>query len=108
MKAAPLAEAVVKLQCNNTKKHGVEEQARTDKNGYFLFMPAKRVTTMGFHKCKVFLVSSPVANCSVPTNLNDGAGRAILIPATKPRIKKSLFKFFNVGPFAFEPPQKCH
>ncbi|KAI3456254.1 hypothetical protein Pfo_012917 [Paulownia fortunei] len=110
--AAPLAGAVVKLQCNNTK-YSLVEQAKTDKNGYFFFMPQK-LTTSGFHKCKVFLVSSPLPTCSVPTNLHGGAAGAILIPTPKPPvttpIKPPPFELFTVGPFAFEPPKKlpCH
>ncbi|XP_073136317.1 non-classical arabinogalactan protein 30 [Henckelia pumila] len=101
--AAPLAGAVVKLQCNNTKSHS-EEQTKTDKNGFFFFMPHK-VTTSGSHKCKVFLVSSPLATCQDPTNLNGGASGATLkptkLPVTTPD-KKLPFKLFTVGPFAFE------
>ncbi|KZV53255.1 pistil-specific extensin-like protein [Dorcoceras hygrometricum] len=105
--AAPLSGAVVKLQCNNTKYH-LEEQATTDKNGFFFFMP-KKVTTSGSHKCKVFLVSSPLSICKVPTNLNNGAAGATL-KATKPPVttgdKKLPYKLFTVGPFAFEPLKK--
>ncbi|XP_075504106.1 pistil-specific extensin-like protein [Primulina tabacum] len=107
MGAAPLSGAVVKLQCNNTKYH-LEEQAMTDKNGFFFFMPHK-VTTSGSHKCKVFLVSSPLSICNAPTNLNSGATGATL-KATKPPLttgdKKLPFKLFTVGPFAFEPLKK--
>ncbi|GFP95482.1 pistil-specific extensin-like protein [Phtheirospermum japonicum] len=106
MNAAPLPKAVVKLQCNNTK-YGLVEQTKTDKNGYFLFTPQK-VTTMAFHKCKVFLVSSPVAHCNVSTNLRAGIAGAILIPDPKPPVTTSLYQYFNVGPFAFEPSKKCH
>ncbi|CAI9760187.1 unnamed protein product [Fraxinus pennsylvanica] len=106
--ASPLAGAVVKLQCNNTK-WGLVEQTKTDKNGYFLFKPAK-LTTAAFHKCKVFLISSPLATCSVPTNMGNGAFGAILIPSRKPPVKPLPFQLFTVGPFAFEPAKKvpCH
>jgi hypothetical protein len=105
--AAPLAGAVVKLQCNNTK-YGLVEKTETDKNGYFFFMPHK-LTTMAFHKCKVFLISSPVANCSVPTKLHGGAAGALLIPSAKQPVK-APFQLFSVGPFAFEAHKKlpCH
>lgn len=95
----------MKLQCNNTKDSLVE-QGKTDKNGYFFFKPAK-LTTSGSHKCKVFLVSSPLASCSVPTNLHGGATGAILYkpPVTAP-IKPLPFELFTVGPFAFEAPKK--
>ncbi|KAG8385541.1 hypothetical protein BUALT_Bualt03G0055900 [Buddleja alternifolia] len=102
--AAPLAGAVVKLQCNNTK-YGLVEQTKTDKNGYFFFMPQK-LTTSGSHKCKVFLISSPVANCSVPTNFHGGAVGAILMPPKAPIDNNPKFLLFTVGPFAFEPHKK--
>ncbi|KAL2473634.1 Non-classical arabinogalactan protein 30 [Forsythia ovata] len=106
--ASPLAGAVVKLQCNNTK-WGLVEQTKTDKNGYFFFKPSK-LTTAAFHKCKVFLISSPLVTCSVPTNLGSGASGAILIPSLKPPVKPLPFQLFTVGPFAFEPAKKvpCH
>ncbi|KAL0300714.1 UNVERIFIED_CONTAM: hypothetical protein Sradi_6348200 [Sesamum radiatum] len=102
------AGAVVKLQCNDTKQSLVE-QTKTDKNGYFFFMPPK-LTTPTAHKCKVLLVSSPLPQCGVPTNLHGGATGATLIPAVKPPVKKQPFELFTVGPFAFEPHKKlpCH
>ncbi|KAL6567401.1 hypothetical protein OROGR_001069 [Orobanche gracilis] len=103
MGGAPLAGAVVKLQCNNTK-YGLVEQSKTDKNGYFFFMPHK-LTTAAFHKCKIFLVSSPVAACSVPTNLHGGSAGASLIPTARAPVK-APFQLFSVGPFAFEPHKK--
>ncbi|CAA2973052.1 Hypothetical predicted protein [Olea europaea subsp. europaea] len=106
--ASPLAGAVVKLQCNNTK-WGLVEQTKTDKNGYFFFKPSK-LTTAAFHKCKVFIISSPLPTCSVPTNMGSGAFGAILIPSRKPPVKPLPFQLFTVGPFAFEPAKKvpCH
>ncbi|XP_011087017.1 non-classical arabinogalactan protein 31-like [Sesamum indicum] len=108
--ASPLSGAVVKLQCNDAKQSLVE-QTKTDKNGYFFFMPPK-LRTLTAHKCKVFLVSSPLPKCGVPTNLHGGATGATLIPAVKPpvKIKKQPFVLFNVGPLAFEPHKKlpCH
>lgn len=101
---------MVKLQCNNSKTSLVEQKT-TDKNGYFFFMPQK-LTTSGSHKCKVFLISSPSAACSVPTNLHGGAVGAIL--ARKPPVdtppKPLPFELFTVGPFAFEAAKKlpCH
>ncbi|CAA0825278.1 Pollen Ole e 1 allergen and extensin family protein, partial [Striga hermonthica] len=93
--------AVVRLRCNNTK-YELVEQTRTDKNGYFLFMPLK-LTTMAFHKCRVHLVSSPMGNCSVPTNFHGGVSGAALVPSPTPPAKPVPVQFFNVGPFAFEP-----
>lgn len=104
--------AVVKLECNNTK-YRLKELKTTDKNGYFLFLP-KSLTTAGSHKCKVTLVSSPLAACSVPTNLHGGATGALLFRGRKPPVdtppKKLPFELFTVGPFAYEAPKKlpCH
>jgi hypothetical protein len=109
--ASVLPGAVVKLQCNNSKK-AMEETKTTDKNGYFFFMPPK-LTTSGSHKCKVFLISSPSKACSVPTNLHGGAAGAILTrkpPVADTPAKKLPFELFTVGPFAFEAAKKlpCH
>ncbi|XP_042521038.1 non-classical arabinogalactan protein 30-like [Macadamia integrifolia] len=95
--------AVVKLECNNTK-HVKTVEGETDKNGYFFIEGPKTVTTYGVHKCKVFLVSSPLALCNKKTNLNDGVSGATLVyEKTKVSLSYALYK---VGPFAFEPP-KC-
>lgn len=59
------AGAVVKLQCNNTKKGPWEEEAKTDGQGQFVVRPRK-VSTWGIHKCKLFMVSSPNADCYTP------------------------------------------
>ncbi|KAK6154729.1 hypothetical protein DH2020_008977 [Rehmannia glutinosa] len=110
--ASPLAGAVVKLVCNNTKTSLVE-QTKTDKKGYFFFRPQK-LTTAGYRKCRAYLVSSPSAKCSVPTNLHGGATGAILIPSVVPPVKTPKktppFSLFTVGPFAFEAHKKlpCH
>ncbi|GFP96326.1 pistil-specific extensin-like protein [Phtheirospermum japonicum] len=107
--ASPLAGAVVKLVCNNTK-NSLIQQKTTDKNGYFFFTPTK-LTTADVRKCRVLLVKSPNPKCSAPTNLNRGSAGAILIPAIKPRSKKQQpFSLYTVGPFAFEPAKKypCH
>ncbi|XP_059670831.1 non-classical arabinogalactan protein 31 [Cornus florida] len=101
--ASPLLGAVVKLQCNNTKYPLVQE-AKTDKNGYFMLSP-KKVTTYAFHKCKVFIVSSPMATCNKPTNLHGGLNGAVLMPHKQPPPPPTQplpFQLFSVGPFAFE------
>lgn len=107
--ATPLLGAVVRLQCNNTKYPLVNE-TKTDKNGYFIIKAPKTITTYGSHKCKVFVVSSPLATCNKPTNLHYGVKGAILLPATKPPVSSKRpplpYDLFNVGPFAFEPSTK--
>ncbi|KAG7962318.1 hypothetical protein I3843_09G061000 [Carya illinoinensis] len=103
--ASPVLGAIVKLQCNNTK-YGLIQKAKTDKNGYFYLTAPKSITSYGAHKCKVFLVSSPVAACSKPSNLHYGLNGALLKPE-KPFVsdQKLPFILYSVGPFAFEP--KC-
>ncbi|EPS59678.1 hypothetical protein M569_15127, partial [Genlisea aurea] len=101
----PLEGAVVKLQCHNTK-NPFSDRARTDKNGYFFFFP-KHLSTMGAHKCKVYLVSSPLTKCSVPSNLHGGVTGVSLLPSEAPPVegvsRKLPYTLFSVGPFAFEP-----
>ncbi|KAA8515240.1 hypothetical protein F0562_018530 [Nyssa sinensis] len=106
--ASPLLGAVVRLQCNNTKYPLVEE-GKTDKNGYFFIMAPKKVTTYGSHKCKVFIVSSPLATCNKPTDLHAGSKGAILMPqkSSAPPPHPFPFVLFSVGPFAFEPSGKA-
>jgi len=100
--ALVLAGATVKLQCNNTKYPAVET-AKTDKNCYFFITAPKTVTSYASHECKVFLVSSPVATCSKPSNFNDGLKGSHLKPV-KPYVSNKLpFVLYTVGPFAFEP-----
>jgi hypothetical protein len=100
--ALVLAGATVKLQCNNTKYPAVVT-AKTDKNGYFFIAAPKTVTSFASHKCKVFLVSSPVATCSKPSNFNDGLKGSHLKPVKLYVSNKLPFVLYTVGPFAFEP-----
>lgn len=92
----------MKLVCKNTKYRTVQT-AKTDKNGYFLIKAPKTVTSYAYRKCKVSLVSSPLASCKKPSVLNSGRKGAVL------RLKKSFvvnklpFVLYSVGPFAFEP-----
>ncbi|XP_021294284.1 non-classical arabinogalactan protein 31 [Herrania umbratica] len=103
--AKPIFGAIVKLTCKNTKYKQVV-QAKTDKNGYFFLEAPKSITSFGAHKCTVSLVSSPLASCSRPSNLNNGLQGATLRPE-KPFIANKIpFMLFSVGPFAFEP--KCY
>lgn len=100
-----MAGATIKLQCNNTK-YPLVVKTNTDKNGYFFITAPKTITTFGAHKCKVFLVSSPSATCSKPSDLHAGLSGAILRPHKPFMSEKLPFLLYNVGPFAFEP--KCH
>lgn len=96
--------AVVKLQCNNTKQPR-EWYGKTDKNGYFLIKVEKKLSSFGAHTCKLYLVSSPSPACKKPTDLLHGEQGALLRWPHKP--SKFPFELFTVGPFAFEPYNKC-
>jgi hypothetical protein len=98
------AGATVKLQCNNTRYPTVET-AKIDKNSYFFLKALKIITSYAFHKCKVFLVSSPVAACSKQSNFHDGLKGSLLRPEKPYVANKLLFVLYTFKPFAFEP--KC-
>ncbi|KAH7421459.1 hypothetical protein KP509_13G058200 [Ceratopteris richardii] len=105
----PLEGAEVGLKCEDRRlKTFVSETATTDENGHFLFL----VENFDFkwHKgvkaCKVFLISSPIASCARPTNLNNGRTGA---PLT---VRHKLYEGeirYSTGPFAFSPsPSSCY
>ncbi|KAM3700328.1 hypothetical protein ACB098_05G088500 [Castanea mollissima] len=102
--ASPIDGAVVKFQCNNTK-YPLIETAKTDKNGYFFITAPKTITSFGAHKCKVFIVSSPLASCNKPSDLHYGLQGASLRPEKPYMADKLPFILYSVGPFAFDP--KC-
>ncbi|KAL4626842.1 hypothetical protein ACB092_05G126000 [Castanea dentata] len=102
--ASPIDGAVVKFQCNNTK-YPLIETAKTDKNGYFFITAPKKITSFGAHKCKVFIVSSPLASCNKPSDLHYGLQGASLRPEKPYMADKLPFILYSVGPFAFDP--KC-
>ncbi|KAK7246491.1 hypothetical protein RIF29_41360 [Crotalaria pallida] len=101
--ATPVLGAVVKLECNNTKYRPLVQTVKTDTNGYFYLEAPKTITTYAFHKCKVFLVSSPTG--LKPSNLHGGLTGSTLKPLKPFESNKLPFLLFNVGPLAFEP--KC-
>nr|GMC85588.1 pistil-specific extensin-like protein [Ipomoea batatas] len=102
-KSKPIKGAVVKLACSNTKYH-LSVTTTTDKNGFFLFYMPKIVSSAGYRKCKVYLVKSPLTQCSVKTNYKLGKAGAPLIPT--PVKKPAPYNLYTVGPFAFEPSKK--
>ncbi|XP_057948291.1 pistil-specific extensin-like protein [Malania oleifera] len=77
--ASPLRGAVVKVQCNNVK-HPFMQEAATDEDGKFYIQAPTTFSKDDAHKCKVFIVSSPLEkSCSVATDLNGGLNGADLI-----------------------------
>ncbi|XP_010413808.1 PREDICTED: non-classical arabinogalactan protein 30-like isoform X2 [Camelina sativa] len=104
--AKPVKDAVVRLVCKN-KKSSISE-TKTDKNGYFMFLAPKTVTSYGIKGCRAFLVKSPDAKCSKVSTLHGGDKGAYLKPVVKPGnsttiINKFTYGIYNVGPFAFDP-----
>ncbi|MQL73574.1 hypothetical protein Taro_005931 [Colocasia esculenta] len=75
--ASPLPGAVARLECTNSGRRNVTLEATTDKNGYF-FLQAPKVSSNTVNKCRVYLVSSPLAYCKKPSNLNGGVKGAKL------------------------------
>ncbi|KAI3765006.1 hypothetical protein L2E82_15026 [Cichorium intybus] len=108
--ATPLPGAEVLLTCNNTK-YPLRVKGTTDKNGYFFIKPTKTLTTYGSHRCRVSLLTSPMATCSQPTDLHAGVKGSLLLPNKKPPLSSPdahplPYDVFSVGPFAFEPSSK--
>ncbi|KAK1285149.1 hypothetical protein QJS10_CPB20g01769 [Acorus calamus] len=69
--ASPLSGAVVRLQCDSIRTP-TTVYATTDKNGYFFAQAPTNVTSFGANSCRAYLVSSPLATCQKPTDLNWG------------------------------------
>ncbi|KAK9152783.1 hypothetical protein Sjap_000263 [Stephania japonica] len=99
--ASPLAGAVVRLECNNTRKPIIVEGV-ADKNGYFFIQAPKKVSTYGVHKCKVFAYSASLIWCQTRTDLNGGISGAAL-KYQKTSSASLPFALYKVGPFAFDP-----
>lgn len=102
--------AEVLLTCNNTK-YPLRVKGTTDKNGYFFIKPPKTLTTYGSHRCRVNLLTSPMATCNEPTDLHAGVKGSLLVPSKKPPLSNPdahplPYDVFTVGPFAFEPSSK--
>lgn len=99
------AGAVVKVECKNNKKE-LTLTATTNALGYF-YMQTHNVTTYGHHKCKVYLVSSPLVTCNNPTNLHGGkTGDDLKRHKPFDLFNPPAYTLYTVGPFAFLP--KCH
>ncbi|KAI7981126.1 Non-classical arabinogalactan protein 31 [Camellia lanceoleosa] len=104
LEATPLLGAIVKLECNNTK-YPITQEGKTDKNGYFFIEGPKKITNYGAHKCKVFLVSSPQAQCSNPSNLHDGkVGATLKRSEKKPSNPPLPYELYSVGPLPLNLP----
>ncbi|XP_010537658.1 PREDICTED: non-classical arabinogalactan protein 31 [Tarenaya hassleriana] len=100
--ASPLQGATVGLACNNTEK-GLTMESKTDKNGYFLMLVPKKITSYAFHKCRATLVKSAENSCKIPSQLNNGTTGGFLRPSQPITVGKVSYVLYTVGPFAFDP-----
>ncbi|ERN20488.1 hypothetical protein AMTRI_Chr01g134410 [Amborella trichopoda] len=100
--ATPLQGATARLECNSSKQV-VTAEGKTDKNGYFFIeAPRNKVTNYAFHKCKVFLASSPLATCQKATDLHGGITGS---PLRFHQVLDSGYPLavFSTGPLAYAP-----
>ncbi|OIV96163.1 hypothetical protein TanjilG_13095 [Lupinus angustifolius] len=95
-----IAGAVVKLECNNTKKTMIQT-ATTDRNGKFLIEAHKNVSTYGAHKCKVFLFSAP--HGLKRSNIHGGIKGATLRSEAHDLLGNPKYHLYTVLDLAFEP-----
>ncbi|XP_026661683.2 non-classical arabinogalactan protein 31-like isoform X1 [Phoenix dactylifera] len=101
--ASPLPGAVAELRCNNSR-HELRLNGTTNADGYFLIQaPMRKVTTFGSHKCKVFLMSSPLASCNRPSNLSGGVTGAYLRFERITKVGPDQSALFAAGYFEFSP-----
>ncbi|KAJ6350401.1 hypothetical protein OIU78_006549 [Salix suchowensis] len=76
--AEPIPSAQVSVTCKNVKKEVTYYKAfETDAHGYFYalldeFKMSDNILDHPLHGCRVKLVSSSLANCSLPSNVNYG------------------------------------
>ncbi|OWM91220.1 non-classical arabinogalactan protein 30-like [Punica granatum] len=100
--AKPINGSVVKLVCKNTKYRTVTT-AKTDAHGFFFIQAPRTITSYAAHKCRVFLVSSPQANCKKPAKIHGGITGAILKKPEYFMIGKNPYALYTVDTLAFEP-----
>ncbi|XP_009415187.2 non-classical arabinogalactan protein 30-like [Musa acuminata AAA Group] len=102
--ASPLPGAVAMLRCNSSRP-GASASAVTDVRGRFLIQTTK-VTNYEIHKCKLFLVSSPLPGCDVPAGHYGGFPLKFVRNTVAGATKRALY---TVGPFKLAPadPSLC-
>nr|XP_016497491.1 PREDICTED: non-classical arabinogalactan protein 30-like [Nicotiana tabacum] len=108
--AKPIAAAKVSVICKNYMKRVSYYKAfQTDKNGYLFaeldgFKMGHSYLDHPLHSCRVKLVSSPLENCNVFTNVNYGLTGAPLRFLDK-TLRRSNYEavIYAAGPFAFRP-----
>ncbi|XP_073116573.1 non-classical arabinogalactan protein 31-like [Elaeis guineensis] len=102
--ASPLPGAVAELRCNNGSRRELKLNGTTNADGYFLIQaPMRKVTTFGSHKCKVFLMSSPLASCNRRGNLSGGVTGVYLRFERIIKVGPNQWALFAAGYFEFCP-----
>ncbi|KAF6141238.1 hypothetical protein GIB67_024322 [Kingdonia uniflora] len=106
-KIVPLQGAVARVTCLTVDEEGYESapfsvlSEKADEKGYFFAtlclsdLKKKSVIT----SCKVFLNSSSLETCNVPTDVNQGITGAL--PGSYHLLTHKSMKLFTVGPFVF-------
>jgi hypothetical protein len=108
--AKPIPAAKVGVICNDHKKRVSFYKAfEANANGYFYaplegFKMSNSILEHPLQACHVKLLSSPVANCSIPTNVNYGLYGSPLRYEDKKFVGKNYVAvIYAAGPFAFRP-----
>ncbi|KAG8380866.1 hypothetical protein BUALT_Bualt06G0061000 [Buddleja alternifolia] len=109
-KAKPIEAATISVICKDHRNRVSFYKAfQTGKNGYFYgelkgFKMSHSFLDHPLHSCKVKLVSSPLENCNLLTNINEGLYGAPLRYEDK-RIVSSNYEavVYAAGPLAFRP-----
>lgn len=116
--AKPIPSAKVGVICKDHKKSVSFNKAfEANRNGYFYaplegFKMNNSILEHPLQACHVKLLSSPVVNCSTPTNVNDGLYGSPLRYEDKKFFGKNYeIVIYAAGPLAFRPtycPLKPH
>ncbi|XWS74781.1 hypothetical protein CRYUN_Cryun01aG0026700 [Craigia yunnanensis] len=109
-KAEPIASAKVSVICKNNKDQVSFYKAfETDGNGYFFaelegFKMSNSLSDHPLLSCRVKLVSSPLKNCNLLSNVNYGLyGSPLRYESKRLHRKDYEVVIFAAGPFTFRP-----
>ena len=109
-KAEPIASAKVSVICKNKKDQvSFYKSFETDGNGYFFaelegFQMSHSLLDHPHQSCHVKLVSSPLENCNLLSNINHGLYGSPLRYESKRLYRKDYeVLIFSAGPLAFRP-----
>ncbi|XP_022764974.1 non-classical arabinogalactan protein 30-like [Durio zibethinus] len=110
LKAEPIASAKVSVICKNKKDQVSFYKAfETDGNGYFFaelegFQMSHSLLDHPLQSCNVRLVSSPLENCNLLSNINNGLYGSPLRYESKRLYRKDYEAvIYAAGPLAFRP-----